>query len=89
MNSNKGTISGAILALIVAGIGLATAYGAHISAQERDATIAFATAIIAVAPLIGAAFDHSHRQAKSRVEAATVAASTLTPGVALTTETAQ
>lgn len=79
MNGNKGLTTGSALAVIIAALGLAVAFGVHISAQERDAIIAFATAVIAVAPSIGALFDHSHRQAESRVEAANVAASTLAP----------
>lgn len=70
MNANKGLIGGSVLALTSSAIGLTVAFGAHVNTTQRDAIISFATAVIAVAPSIGALFDHSHRQANARVEAA-------------------
>lgn len=70
MNGNKGTIGGSVVALVGAAVGLAVAFGVNLSTAERDSIIAFVTAVIAVAPIVGAGFDHSHRQAAARQEAA-------------------
>jgi hypothetical protein len=89
MASAKGTIYGAFVGLVSASVDLAIAFGLKVTPQEKTAVIAEATAITIIAPIIGALWDHSHRQAASRVAAAEVAAATLTPGVQLTTETQQ
>lgn len=70
MNGNKGVIAGAIIGLATATTSLAIAFGVHLSTAERDAIIAETTALIAIAPLVGVAYDHSHRQSKARIEAA-------------------
>ena len=69
---NRGTLGGSIVALVSAAIGLAVAFGVHVTPAERDAVISFVTAAIVVAPLVGAAFDHGNKQAAARVEAAHV-----------------
>lgn len=85
MTTNRGTIGGSIVALVSAAIGLAVAFGVHVSPSERDAVISFATAAIAVAPLVGAAWDHSRTQARARVESATIVAGTSSSSAAAPT----
>ena len=70
----QGTLTGAALGLVGAGVGLATAFGVHISAQEHDAILTFCGAVAVAAPVVGALFDHSKTQAASRVEAASASA---------------
>lgn len=77
MNGNKGLAAGSALAAVSASIGLAVAFGVHITPQQKDAVLAFATTVIAIAPSIGAFFDHSHRSADARqTAAATIATGT-------------
>lgn len=66
----QGTLSGALLALVAAALGLATAFGVHISTQEHAAVLTFCGAVSVAAPLIGALFDHSNKQAHARQAAA-------------------
>ncbi len=79
MNENGGTITGAILGLVGSTISLAIAFGVAIRPELRDAIIAEATAVLAIAPLVGALFDHGKRQASSRVAAAAIASSSEAP----------
>lgn len=67
---NKGTIGGSIVALVSAAVGLAVAFGVDVSKVQEASIIAFVTAAITVAPIVGALLDHSHRQATARQEAA-------------------
>jgi integral membrane sensor domain MASE1 len=85
MNGAKATIAGAMLGIVSATVNLVVAFGIRLNDAQKTAIIAEATAATVVAPLIGALIDHSHRQAASRVDAANVAASTLTEGVHFTT----
>lgn len=85
-NANPGTFVGSIVALVSAAVGLAVAFGVHITDEQRTAVIAFVTAAIAVAPIVGASFDHSKRQASARRDAAvTIADSANLPSAAKAT----
>lgn len=68
----KGTITGAVIGIVTATVTLLIAFGVHISSKERDAIIAEATAITAIAPAIGAVLDHGKAQAESRTSAAII-----------------
>lgn len=70
----QGTLAGAVLALVAAGIGLATSFGVHITPEQHDAILTFCGAVAVVAPLVGALFDHSNKQVAARQAAATVIA---------------
>jgi hypothetical protein len=59
----QGTLAGAVLSLVAAGLGVATAFGVAISTQEHAAILTFCGALAVVAPLVGALFDHSAKVA--------------------------
>ena len=69
----KGTLAGALLSLVAAGLGLGTAFGLHITTQEHDAILTFSGAIALAAPLVGALFDHAKTRAKVIVQPSTTA----------------
>ena len=60
-----GTWGGALAALAAAGVGLATSFGVHITAQQHDAILTFTGAAALAAPLVGALFDHASIRARS------------------------
>lgn len=71
---SKGTLTGALLGLLSAALGLGSAFGLDLSSEQQTAIFVFAGAAAAVAPLVGAALDHSRRQAAARQDAATTIA---------------
>lgn len=62
----QGTLAGVLAGLAAAGLGLATAFGIHISSQEHAAVLTFCGAVALAAPLAGSIFDHSKAQVASR-----------------------
>lgn len=71
MNDNRGTITGAILGLVGSTISLAIAFGVSIRPELRDAMIAEATAVLSIAPLVGALVDHGKRTAAAAIASST------------------
>lgn len=76
MNPETGhtaTIAGAVISIVTATLNLLVVFGVHLSNAEKTAIIAEATAVVAIAPLIGAFIDHSRRQAVATTNAAYIA----------------
>jgi hypothetical protein len=71
---SPGTLAGALLGLVAAAVGLASAFGLSITPVEHDAILTFSGAVALVAPFVGALFDHSNKQVAARQEAATTIA---------------
>lgn len=57
----QGTVAGALAALVAAGVGLATAFGVHVTGQEHAAILTFCAAVAVAAPLVGSIFDHANK----------------------------
>jgi hypothetical protein len=77
-----GTLRGALLGLLSAGVGLATAFGLSLTDKQQAAILVFGGAAALVAPFVGALFDHSNKQVAAREEAAATI-STGQPSVAV------
>lgn len=67
----QGTIAGAVIGLVTATVSLLIALGIPMDQLLQDALIGEATAVVNVAPFIGAIIDHARINAKARVTAAT------------------
>lgn len=79
-----GTLRGALLGLLSAGVGLATAFGLSLTDKQQAAILVFGGAAAVVGPFIGALFDHSNKQAAARqVAATTIATGTAADPVAV------
>lgn len=78
----KGTLTGSVIALAQAIIGLAVAFHLSISAAQTHAIVDLVVAFAAVLPVVGAIFDHGKAQATARVAAATVIAPSTAPASA-------
>jgi hypothetical protein len=69
-----GTLRGALLGLLAAGVGLATSFGLSLSDKQQASILVFGGAAAVVGPFVGALFDHSAKQAAARQVAATTIA---------------
>lgn len=63
LNGSRGTVTGTLVALAQAIIGLSIAFGLSISAKQEDAIVGVVIAFAAVLPIVGALYDHGNHTA--------------------------